>query len=356
MLRARIMAAREAGRDRNAGGACSRRARARASSWPAIGSARRLLAPTRRPPFPPDRASETRQDMLGGAGLWLRAEPGEDRAPGRCARGDRRDRDQGMSRRHLTFACEGSTLVGTLDEASGDNRLAARSAAATNCARAPGRARRSSPRGSRQQGFPVFRFDRRGVGDSEGANGGFREQRRPTSPRRWPRSALRAPQLTRVVGVRQLRRRQRADAGAGRWAATRWSCRIPGRSRATTTRQPPAALRDHYTRPAARPEATEAAADRQGLDRQADRSLSRRCALPRRRPRWRRRWRDGLAGFARPGHVPASPSATAPRSAFLAAWDKADPRIRRCPDASHSYVEPERATWLDAQVLEALNG
>lgn len=77
-----------------------------------------------------------------------------------------------MPRRVITFSCEGSTLFGTLDEApaqtgllivSGGNEirvgahrgmawLAAEIAAA---------------------GHPVLRYDRRGIGDSEGSNGGF---------------------------------------------------------------------------------------------------------------------------------------------------------------------------------------
>ena len=40
--------------------------------------------------------------------------------------------------------------------------------------------------------------------------------------------------------------------------------------------------------------------------------------------------------------------------AFLAAWDRTDPRIRRCPEASHSYVEAPARDWLAAQVIEIL--
>ena len=78
-----------------------------------------------------------------------------------------------MSRRlHLTFNCEGSTLAGTLDTAplttglllvSGGNEL--RSGAFR------GQARLAQTIAKR--GFPVFRYDRRGVGDSEGENLGF---------------------------------------------------------------------------------------------------------------------------------------------------------------------------------------
>jgi len=37
---------------------------------------------------------------------------------------------------------------------------------------------------------------------------------------------------------------------------------------------------------------------------------------------------------------------------FEAGWDKSDPRVRRCAEATHSYVESQ--DWLEAQVLEAL--
>ena len=37
---------------------------------------------------------------------------------------------------------------------------------------------------------------------------------------------------------------------------------------------------------------------------------------------------------------------------FEAGWDKSDPRVRRCAEATHSYVESQ--DWLEARVLEAL--
>ncbi len=42
--------------------------------------------------------------------------------------------------------------------------------------------------------------------------------------------------------------------------------------------------------------------------------------------------------------------------AFLAGWDKADPRIRPCPDATHAYVEPHAREWLEARLVEVLRG
>ena len=75
-------------------------------------------------------------------------------------------------RRLIAFRCNGATLVGTLDEApgrtgllivSGGNEL--RMGAHRGMARLAQRLAAA--------GYPVFRFDRRGIGDSEGDNGGF---------------------------------------------------------------------------------------------------------------------------------------------------------------------------------------
>lgn len=102
-------------------------------------------------------------------------------------------------RRLIAFACEGSTLVGTLDEAPGRTGLLIVSGG--NEVRA-GAHRGQALLAERvaAAGCPVFRFDRRGVGDSEGDNRG------------WASSALdiaaaldafrrEQPQLARVVAV-----------------------------------------------------------------------------------------------------------------------------------------------------------
>ncbi len=102
-----------------------------------------------------------------------------------------------MSRRHLTFECEGSALVGTIDEAegfagllivSGGNEL--RSGAWSGQARLAARIA--------AQGFPVFRYDRRGVGDSEGGNGEFRSSG-PDIAAALAAFRNAAPQVDRVV-------------------------------------------------------------------------------------------------------------------------------------------------------------
>lgn len=75
-------------------------------------------------------------------------------------------------RHQLSFACEGAALAATLDEApgttgllivSGGNEI--RSGAHRGMATLAARIAAA--------GHPVFRFDRRGIGDSEGENSGF---------------------------------------------------------------------------------------------------------------------------------------------------------------------------------------
>lgn len=76
-------------------------------------------------------------------------------------------------RRLIAVPCEGETLVGSLDAAAGDVGLLIVSGG--NEVRA-GAHRGMATLAARvaAAGFPVFRFDRRGVGDSGGENRGFR--------------------------------------------------------------------------------------------------------------------------------------------------------------------------------------
>lgn len=76
-------------------------------------------------------------------------------------------------RRLIAFACAGETLLGTLDEADGRTGLLIVSGGnEIRIGAHRGMALLAQKLSAR--GIPVFRFDRRGVGDSTGANGGFR--------------------------------------------------------------------------------------------------------------------------------------------------------------------------------------
>ena len=75
-------------------------------------------------------------------------------------------------RRHLSFDCQGDKLVGTLDQASGKTGLLIVSGG--NEVRAG--AHRGQAMLAAQlahHNIPVLRYDRRGIGDSEGSNQGF---------------------------------------------------------------------------------------------------------------------------------------------------------------------------------------
>lgn len=75
-------------------------------------------------------------------------------------------------RRLIAFPCAGETLVGSLDEAPGTTGLLIVSGG--NEVRS-GAHRGMAMLASRiaEAGHPVFRYDRRGIGDSTGENGGF---------------------------------------------------------------------------------------------------------------------------------------------------------------------------------------
>jgi len=78
-----------------------------------------------------------------------------------------------MSRRHFAFDCLGSTLAATLDDAPGVAGLLI--VTGGNETRAGAFASQANLAALiAATGHPVLRFDRRGVGDSEGVNMGFR--------------------------------------------------------------------------------------------------------------------------------------------------------------------------------------
>jgi exosortase A-associated hydrolase 1 len=256
-----------------------------------------------------------------------------------------------MSRRHLTFACEGSTLVGTLDEAqdttgllliSGGNELrsGAWAGQAQFAARIAG------------HGFPVFRYDRRGVGDSDGPNGEFRTAG-PDIAAALTAFREAAPQITRIVALGNC------DAASSLMLAGGATCDAlvlsnPWTIEGDAKAPPPEALRDHYKRRLASPEALKRLLTGQVPLGRLVRSL---VAALRPAPAPTSLAQDiaqGIAEYAGPIQILIA-ERDRTGTAFLAAWDKADPRIRRCPGASHSYVEPEARAWLEAQVLEFLS-
>ncbi len=101
-------------------------------------------------------------------------------------------------RRVISFACEGETLFGSLDEAPGTTGLLIVSGGnEIRCGAHRGMAILAAELALLD--YPVFRFDRRGIGDSSGENGEF------TSSAADIQAAVKAfraaaPRINRIVG------------------------------------------------------------------------------------------------------------------------------------------------------------
>lgn len=261
-----------------------------------------------------------------------------------------------MSRLPLSFACKDFRLAATLDTApgtvgllivTGGNEL--RAGAFSGQAKLAARIAKA--------GFPVFRFDRRGVGDSEGENRGFRHSAKDIAAAIEAFRAI-APQIERVVAFGNC------DAASALMLASGAGCDGLVLSNPWTIEQdesgaeadappPPAAIRARYLEKLKNPREIArllgGRVDLAKLARGVLRSLS-----PAPAPSsLAQEMREGLAGFSGDVRILL---ATADRTAqvFEAAWDKSDPRIRRCEGAGHAYVEPAHQAWLEAQILAAL--
>ncbi len=258
-----------------------------------------------------------------------------------------------MTRRHLTFACEGATLVGTIDEGdaesglllvTGGNEL--RSGAFAGQAELAARIA--------AQGHPVFRFDRRGTGDSEGINGEFRSSG-PDIAAALVAFRAQCPRMTRVIGLGNCDAATALmlNGGAGLDGlvlSNPWTFEDNGEDAPPSSGE----VRSHYRRRLA-----DSAAIRRLLTGKVSfgkliaslRDAMRPAAPP---SSLAQEMAEGLEPFAGPVRfLIAERDRTG--QAFLSAWpDRKDPRIRRVADASHAYVEPHARDWLAEQVLDAL--
>jgi len=100
-------------------------------------------------------------------------------------------------RRPLTFACEGAALAATLDDAPGTTGLLIVSGG-NEIRSGAHRGMATLAQRVAEAGHPVFRFDRRGIGDSEGDNGGYRASG-PDIAAAIAAFREAAPQVTRVA-------------------------------------------------------------------------------------------------------------------------------------------------------------
>jgi len=255
-------------------------------------------------------------------------------------------------RRHCTFACEGAELVGTLDAADGQTGLLIVSG---------GNEIRSGAWGGQAllaarmaaAGFPVFRYDRRGIGDSTGENQGYRSSA-PDIAAALAAFRREAPQVRRVIAFGNCDAASALMLGQGCGTdglllANPWT--IEENSAAA---EPEAdSLRAHYRQRLRDPKALLRLFKGGVKLGPLLRSLAG-AARPSPPSSLAAELKAGLAGFGGPVTILlAGRDRTA--QTFLARWDKADPRLRHCPQASHSFVEPEARDWLAERLLEALS-
>jgi len=255
-----------------------------------------------------------------------------------------------MSRRHTFFDCQGDKLAGSIDEASGTTGLLI--VTGGNEVRSgawDGQSRLSARIAA--QGHPVMRFDRRGIGDSEGSNSGYRHSA-PDIAAALAAFRNACPHLQRVVGMGNCDAATALmlSAGAGFDAlvlSNPWTMEDEGAPPA------PAVLRDHYRRRLADPRAIlRLLTGKVSLGKLLG-SLRHATAEPQKPDTLAlemTRRLDEFSGDAR--ILLAGRDATA--LAFAASWKRDDPRLRQCAGATHSFVEAEAQAWLETQILEML--
>ena len=261
-----------------------------------------------------------------------------------------------MTRLSHTFACGSKTLVGTLDTAPGSTGLLIVSG---------GNEIRSGAFGGQADmaariaaaGFPAFRFDRRGIGDSEGENRGFRHSAKDITA---ALDAFRAmvPQMGRVIAFGNCDAASALMLAGGAGAqglilSNPWTIEQDDNGAEADSTPPPAAIRARYLEKLTNPREVMRLASGGVNLRKLARGVVHALKPPPPPSSLAQNMAAGLAGFT--GSVSIL-LATADRTAqvFEAAWDRNDPRIRRCEGAGHAYVEPEHRDWLEAQILASL--
>lgn len=261
-----------------------------------------------------------------------------------------------MMRRHLTFACEGAQLAGTLDTSAAAGPVGLLIVSGGNEIRsgAFGGMAQLSARLAREEGVPCFRFDRRGVGESDGMNEGFRSSAADIAA---ALAAFRhdAPHLKRVVafGVCDAGSALALHGGAlgldGLVLANPWT-RDEADGRAPAV--PPKALWRRY-------------AARLGSAREWRRLLTggvdllgvardvQGAAMAPGQTRLAREMGVSLDRFA--GMVTIL-LAEGDRTAqlFDAAWKRKDARVRRHASAGHAFDGEAARDWLVARLVEAV--
>ncbi|MEH6756874.1 MAG: hydrolase 1, exosortase A system-associated [Parasphingorhabdus sp.] len=272
-----------------------------------------------------------------------------------------------MMRSFHQFACSEETLSGTLDQGdkstgllivSGGNEIKAGAHA--------GMAKLAQTIAA--QGFPVFRYDRRGIGESSGTNHEFLGSEADIfTAAQYFRQAT--PHVDKVIAFGNC---DAATALAlfgkeapinGFLLANPWAIETADNSASDApTVPPPSAIRSRYWERLKNPQSLIdlftgkidlrklASGLKQATQKQENTGLSMRL-------------KDGLESINKPCRILLANKDTTAR-AFLAAWNSKDfAATRALPNitsesidsASHSFADDRSKKWLESQILETLN-
>ena len=261
-----------------------------------------------------------------------------------------------MSRLHFQFGCGSLKLAGSLDTAPGNTGLLLVSGGnEVRSGAFSGQARLAAKISAK--GFPVFRYDRRGIGASEGENRGFRSTAGDI------RAALEAfhgmvPQMDRVFAFGNCDAASALMLNSGEGLeglilSNPWTIEDYQADTSDVPQHTPDAIRSRYAEKLKNPsEILRLLKGGVDLGKLARGLISSFRSDPE-PSTLAQEMMVGLEGYE--GHVSIL-LATADRTAqlFEASWDKNDPRIARCDGAGHAYVEDDQQDWLEAQILAAL--
>jgi exosortase A-associated hydrolase 1 len=262
-----------------------------------------------------------------------------------------------LMRRLIDFACEGAACAATLDDAAGTTGLLVVSGG--NEIRIG--AHRGMARLARDiaaAGHPVFRFDRRGIGDSQGENHGFRSSAADIAA---AISAFRAaqPQLARLVAFGNC------DAATAlvlhRPAVDSLVLANPWVVAPKDDLPPPAAIKDRYARRLRDPAAWAALLTGKINIASVARGLGR-IATPSKPGELSSEVAEAMTSHRLPTHILlASGDGTAlafadawKGDAFAAARAHADVSVETLDSLSHSFANEADYAALKAALLRAL--
>jgi exosortase A-associated hydrolase 1 len=256
-----------------------------------------------------------------------------------------------MSRLHLTFPCGDAALAGSLDTAPGTSGLLIVSGGnEVRSGAFAGQARLAASIAA--AGFPVFRFDRRGIGDSGGENKGFRKSSRDILAAAEAFRAM-VPQMGRMVAFGNC------DAASALMLSKGEACDAlvlsnPWTIESDDGQMPAAAIRSRYRDKLKDPrEVARLVTGKVDLGKLA-RGLARTLTPAPKATSLAEEMAAALAASRKPHRfLLAGNDRTAQifRETFPLAPD-AD--VRSCEGASHSYGEPHARDWLKNELLGAL--